>query len=164
MDSLLSVNPGAIIWTIINFLVFLFIVIKILGKPITQGLKAREEKITKDIEDAERTNDEARKILEEAQKKIDNAQKEMADIVATGRKQAENLLQKANEEADKARRDKVEEAKKEIERNKEQAIKELRSEVADLVIQATEKILDEKLDKEKHYKLVESYIEKLPKN
>ena len=47
---------------------------------------------------------------------------------------------------------------KEIEISKENAINELRSEVADLVIVATEKILDEKIDKNKDSKLIESAI------
>lgn len=164
MDALLSVDPGAIIWTVVNFLIFFFIIAKFGGKAIKEGLKAREDKITNEIADAERNNMEAKKLLEEAQAKIDNAQKEMAEIVAKGRKQAEENMQKANEEAEAVKKKKLEDAVKEIEDKKQAAISELRSEVADLVILATEKLLGEKLDKEKHYKLVETYIEKIPKN
>jgi F-type H+-transporting ATPase subunit b len=164
MDALLSVDPGAIIWTIINFLVFFFIIAKFGGKAIKEGLVAREQKIHNEISDAEMANEKAKQFLAEAQTKIDNAQKEMTDIIAKGRKQAEENLQKTAEEAEAIKKKKIEEAVKEIENKKELAIQELRNEVAGLVIQATEKILEEKLDKDKHYKLVESYIEKIPKN
>ena len=106
----------------------------------------------------------AQEILVQAQEKIDNAQKEMAEIVAKGRKQAEDIVHKAAEDADKVKQAKIEESLREIDRQKDAAISELRTEVAGLVIEATEKILDEKLDKDKHIKLVESYIDKLPKN
>ncbi len=164
MDSLLDVNPGAIIWTIINFLVFFFIIFKMGGKAIVKGLKEREDNINKEINDAEAANKKAQEILVQAQEKIDNAQKEMAEIVAKGRKQAEDIVHKAAEDADKVKQAKIEESLREIDRQKDAAISELRTEVAGLVIEATEKILDEKLDKDKHIKLVESYIDKLPKN
>ena len=164
MDSLLNVNPGTIIWTIINFSVFLFIVLKFGLRPILNGLKSREDKINTAIENAEKANAEARRIMKESQEKLDSAQKEMMDIVNKGRHQAEVYMQKATEEADKMKQSKIEDAIKEIERSKLEAIQELRKEVASLVVIATGKILDEELSVEKHRKLIDSYIEKLPKN
>ncbi|MFP4369021.1 MAG: F0F1 ATP synthase subunit B [Candidatus Kapaibacterium sp.] len=164
MDSLLNIKPGLLIWTIINFLIFLFILIKFGGKAIINGLKAREDKINRAIESAEKANEEAQKLLKESRSKLDSAREEMAAIVNKGREQAEAQVRKAAEEADKVKRQKLDEAVKEIENSKQAALKELRSEVAGLVIEATEKILDEKLDKDKHTKLIESYLDKVPKN
>lgn len=162
--DLLSVNPGAIIWTIINFSIFLFLIIKFGAKPIINGIKAREEKIAGDLSSAEKANEDAKKILADAQSRIDNAQKEMADIIANGRKQADDLIAKAKDEAEAVKRNKLQETVQEIEQQKKTAINELRKEVADLVVMATEKILGETLDKEKHFKMVENYIDKLPNN
>jgi len=164
MDALLNVNPGLIIWTIINFCVFLFIIIKFGTKPIVNGLKKREDRINSAIENAEKANTETQRILIESQAKLDNAQKEMMEIVNKGKVQGDELIRKATEEAEKVKVAKIEEAKREIERSKESALKELRNEVASLVVRATEKLLDEKLDQDKHLKLVDSYIDKLPKN
>jgi len=54
-------------------------------------------------------------------------------------------------------------AKQEIEIKKQEALSELKEIVADLSIQAAEKILQETLDREKHKKLVEKLIQNLPK-
>lgn len=164
MDSLLSVNPGTIIWTIVNFSIFLFLILRFGLKPILNSLNAREDKINSAIENAEKANSEAAKLLRESQDKLDSAQKEMMEIIAKGKQQAEMIIQKAAEEADRVKSQKVADALKEIERSKDAALGQLRSEVADLVIKATEKILDEKLDDDKHKKLIETYIEQLPKN
>lgn len=164
MENIMNVDPGLIFWTLVNFLIFLFLLIKFGTKPISNGLKSREQTIQNNIDNAAKANQEAKSLLDESQKKLDNAQREMSEIIAKGRKSSEELLQKAKEEADKTKLSKVEEAKREIESSKEAALKELRNEVADLVVQATEKLLDENLDKEKQYKIVNSYIEKLPKN
>lgn len=164
MDSLLNVNPGTIIWTIINFSVFLFIILKFGLKPVMNGLKNREEKINTAIENAEKANAEAKKLMKESQEKLDAAQKEMMEIVNKGRHQADVFMQKASEEAERMKQNRIQDAVREIERSKEAAIGELRKEVAGLVVKATEMILEEELNDEKHRKLIDSYIEKLPKN
>jgi F-type H+-transporting ATPase subunit b len=164
MESLLNVSPGLIIWTIINFSIFLFIILKFGAKPIINGLKAREDRINAAINDAEKANAEAQSILKQSQEKLDSAQKEMSEIIAKGRTQAEQFLQKASEEAELIKKKKLDEALREIDRSTAEAIKSLRAEVAGLVIGATEKILDERLDDERQRKLIESYLEKIPQN
>ncbi|MCX6154643.1 MAG: F0F1 ATP synthase subunit B [Candidatus Kapabacteria bacterium] len=164
MDNLVSVNPGLMIWTIINFSLFLFIVIKFFAKPIMGYFKARENRIASEITNAEKINHEAQKLLKLAQSKVDASEKEHADIVADARKQYEHILHKATEDSDIVKNNKVKEALREIDRSKDAALKELRTEVADLVINATERILQEKLDPSRDMKFIENYIEKLPKN
>lgn len=164
MDNLLNVSPGTIIWTIINFLLLLLLLSRVAVKPIANALKAREDRIRNQIADAEKAGEKAQALLKESENKLDSAQKEMSEIINKGKAQAEDIIRKATESAEEVKKQKIEEAVREIERSKETAIKELRGEVADLVIQATEKILEEKLDRAKHLKIVESYIEKIPKN
>ena len=164
MDKLMNVDPGLMIWTLVTFFIFLGLLLKFGTKPIMKGLKAREDSIRSSIENAEKANSEAQSKLKEIDERLFTAQKEMAEIVSKGKIQAEEIIRKATDEADKIKKQKSDEAIREIERSKETAIKELRTEVADLVIKATEKLLDSTLDKEKHIKLIESYIEKLPNN
>lgn len=164
MKDLLNINPGLAIWTVINFLLFLFIFIKFAGKSIVNGLNSREDHINGQISAAEKANQDAQRILAESQKNLDEAQQQVAEIVAKGREQAEAQIRKATEEADAVKRAKVAEAQREIERSKDAALKELRNEVTNLVIESTEKILHEKLDRDKDLKLVESFIDKIPNN
>lgn len=164
MDSLLNVNPGLMIWTIVNFLIFLFLLVKFGAKPISNALKAREEYIEQNIQNAERLNQESQKLLEETQQKLKDAQNEMMIIVQKGKQQAEELLRRAQEDAERIRKDKIEEATREINRSKEAALYELKKEVAGLVIFATEKLLNEKLDEQKHIEIINTYIDKIPKN
>ncbi len=164
MDALLDIKPGLVFWSLVNFSIFLFLLIKFGAKPIANALKAREDKINNAIAQAEEANKRAEELLKQSQEKLDTAQAEVNDILNRGREQAELQVRRAAEEAEKVRRAKIDEAAKEIQRNKDAAIQELRKEVASLVVSATEKILDEKLDKEKDYKLISNYIDKLPKN
>ncbi len=160
----MDIDPGLVVWTLINFGIFLAILIKIGAKPITKGLNSREQSIQDAIDNAEKANEQAKKFLEESEDKLSTAQKEMREIIDKGKEQAENIISKASEESEEVKKKKVEEAQREIEQSKNAAIDQLRKEVADLVVDATEKIIDEKLDKDKHYKIIEEHIKKLPKN
>ena len=151
-------------WTIINFGIFLFLIIKFGGKGIINALNERENSINKAIADAETANREALKLLNESKEKIENAQQEVALILAKGREQSEAIIRKTTEDAEKVKQAKLEEAIREIERNKEIALTQLRTEVADLVVNATEKIISVKLNKEQDFSLIQNSIDKLPKN
>lgn len=164
MDSLLNLPHGLMFWTIINFGLFLFLLIKFGGKSIIKAINSREDTIQKQIDDAQNANSEALKLLQESKAKIENAQQEVVQIIQKGKDQAEANLRKNLEEADKIKQNKIEEATKEIERAKDLALNQLRTEVADMVVNATEKIINEKLDKDKDLKLVEKFIDNLPNN
>ena len=56
------------------------------------------------------------------------------------------------------------EATAEIERKKEETFSELKSQIADLVIQTTEKVLGETVDKNVHKKIADKYINEIAKN
>ncbi len=161
MEGLINVSPGLFIWSVIIFGVVFVILSKFAFPAITKALKEREDGINQAIESADQQNKKAQEILAESQAKLDNTQKEIQTLLANGKSQAEKLIQNATEQANVIKNQKVEEAKKEIERSKELAMGELRKEVADLVIMATEKILEEKLDAEKHKSLIDKYISNL---
>lgn len=164
MQDIMNVNPGLIFWSIINFSILLFILSKFAFPAMKKSLQGREEGIQKAIDEANALNEKAQILLIESQDKLNNTQKEVTSILLNAKNLAEQNIQKANEEAEKNKQHKIEAAKREIERSKNDAISELRSEVADLVVTATEKILEIKLDKVSHLKLAKEQIEKLPKN
>jgi len=164
MQDIMNVNPGLIFWSIINFSILLFILSKFAFPAMKKSLQGREEGIQKAIDEANTLNEKAQNLLAQSQDKLDNAQKEVSEILTNAKNMAEQNIQKANELAEKSKLQKIEEAKREIERSKNDAISQLRNEVADLVVSATEKILEIKLDKESHLKLAKEQIEKLPKN
>jgi F-type H+-transporting ATPase subunit b len=164
MDSILNIPHGLMFWTVVNFGIFLFIVLKFGGKSIVNAINQREQNIQNAIDSANNAEQAARELMAQSQLQFDNAQQQINDMLNKGREQAEIQLRKATEEAENVKKSKVDEALKEIERSKDTALQQLRSEVAELVVNATEKILGEKLDKERDYKLVENYIQQLNKN
>jgi F-type H+-transporting ATPase subunit b len=162
--SLVDINPGLIFWTVITFILLLLILKKFAWKPILAALDQREAAIKESIEKAERAKDEAQKILFENQASLAKAEEESKKIVEQGRIYAEKLKdQVIKESKDQAQRI-LNEASAEIERKKEAAFGELKSQIADLVIQTTEKVLGETVDKNVHKRIVDKYINEMTKN
>ena len=69
--------------------------------------------------------------------------------------------EKAKQKADEEARRTVENARKQIAAERDQAIRTVRTEVADLVVTATEKVIGETLDEHKHRQLIERSIEEV---
>jgi F-type H+-transporting ATPase subunit b len=164
MELLFDTNPGLIVWTIISFLVLLIVLAKYAWKPILKMLGDREGQIRAALEQAERARIEAAEMMKQNEKNLARAAEEYQKMIREGRALAEKMkdeiVTKAKQQADQE----IKQAAEEIQRNVETAKLQLRTEIADLAIQATEKILEETLDEKRQKKITDSVINKLPKN
>jgi F-type H+-transporting ATPase subunit b len=164
MDGFLSVSPGVVFWTLVNFSLFVFLLGRFGWKPLLSALNEREKSIQDAILRADEANAKAQQLLKENEEKLAKSQQEMMELVREGRAQAQAQVQKALEEAEKVKQAKLNEATAEIQREKESAMQTLRSEVSNLVVMATEKILKETIDPTKQKKVVDSFIDEMRTN
>jgi len=99
-----DINGGVIIWTVIIFLILLGILYKMGYPALLKMVEEREQRIQKQLEDAEKANAEAQRLLEEHKKQIAAARTEAQEILAKAKtvsqKERETLLAKAREEYD----------------------------------------------------------------
>jgi F-type H+-transporting ATPase subunit b len=161
--SLIDVNPGLIIWTIVTFILLLIILKKFAWKPILSALDQRENAIKEALEKADKAKQEANILLQQNQVQINKAEEEAKKILQQSREYAEklkeDLMQKSKEEAARLRED----ALLEIERKKNEAFAGLKNEVAGIAIQAAEKILKQNIDADSNTKLVNQYLDEIKK-
>lgn len=162
--SLVDVNPGLVIWTIITFLILLFVLKKIAWKPILGALNEREDAIKSSLEKAEKAKEEAQKILNENQASLLKAEEESKKIIEQSRTYAQKLKDQMVKESKEQAQKIIDNASAEIEQKKDEMFNELKTKVAEIAIQAAEKILHESLDKDSHKKLVDRYIDDITQN
>jgi F-type H+-transporting ATPase subunit b len=162
--SLLSVNPGLIIWTIIIFVLLLLLLKKVAWGPLIKALHSREDSIRTSIENAEKQNKDAQELLEQNKKALSEANMQAQKVINEGREMAiklrDEIISKANEDSRRI----VEQAKQEIEQQKLTALQQIKEEISEIAIKAAEKILDETLDEKKQKKIVQDFINRIPKN
>jgi F-type H+-transporting ATPase subunit b len=162
--SLLDVNPGLIIWTIITFLLLLIILKKVAWKPILTALDKREKEIADSLNRAEQAKEEAQKILEENQATLSKAEEESKKIIDKSREYADNLKGQLMKESKDQAQKIIEDASAEIERKKNAAFEELKNQIADISVSAAEKIMKENIDANKNKQIVNKYLSEINKN
>lgn len=162
--SLLDVNPGLIIWTIVTFLILVFILKKVAWKPILSALDQREKDIKDSLEKAEKAKEDAQRILDENQATLAKAEEESKKIIEQSRSYAENLKEQMLKESKEQAKKLVEDAAEEIDRRKDSAFEELKDQVAKIAVNAAEKIMKQNLDAEKNKHIVDNYLKDVMKN
>ncbi len=162
--SLLDVNPGLIIWTIVTFLILVFILKKVAWKPILSALDQREKDIKDSLEKAEKAKEDAQRILDENQATLAKAEEESKKIIEQSRSYAENLKEQMLKESKEQSKKLIEDAAEEIDRRKDSAFEELKDQVAKIAVNAAEKIMKQNLDAEKNKHIVDNYLKDVMKN
>jgi len=160
-EGLLKVDPGLLLWTMITFIVLVLILWKTAWKPIVEALDARAEKIRGDIDNAEKSRQEAEKIYTKHKEMMDRAKDEAAQIVSKGREDAEKVKNEIVEKANSAAKEISERAKREIEIAKEKAISDLKNEVVTLSTEIASKIIKKNINSSDQKSLVEEALDKM---
>ncbi len=160
-SALIKVVPGLMIWTLVCFLITLFVLKKYAFGPIQSMLDERRDRIRRAIEEAEKARAEARSLLEEHRALIAQARGQGEEILADARKVADAQRQRVKEETEVDRQRRLEETKRQIEAETHRALQQIRAEVAELTLIATTKVTGKVLDDADHRRLIDDAIKDL---
>jgi F-type H+-transporting ATPase subunit b len=157
MESLIEtfhIDTKLIIAQMINFAIVFSVLYFFALKPLAKVMQDRTNKIEKGLEDAKKVEAE-----------LENAKQGYEQAIADAKKEANELMEKANAAAEAKKKDMVNKAKEEIgqvinqekakmQDEKAETLREIREEIAGLVVAAVEKVLEEKLDTKKDHELI----------
>ena len=149
------------IWTLIAFAVTFFVLKKVAFKPIQKTIDDRRDKIRASVDEADAARDEARGLLEQNRAILAEARSESANILAEARKVADAQIQRAKDEAEVERLRRLEDTRKQIDAETSRAIDQIRGEVADLTLEATQRVVGKVLDSADQRRLIDEAIEGL---
>lgn len=158
---MLDLHPGLMIWTIISFVILLFILKKLAWTPILAALDEREKFIKDGIEAARKAREDAERSEEEYRKMIAEAQAEAQAVIAKARQDAETIGNQLKTKYKAEAESLLDKARKQIDLESQAAVNEIRNEVANLAISGAEKVIGKALDSEDHRRLI---IEGLEEN
>ena len=147
----LGLDPVALLWQLLAFALLVFLLYKLLYRPVLRMLDERSERVRKGMEDAAKAREMAERAQEEFEKRIAEARKDGQDIVAQATQMSEKLRQ---EILDQARS----EAEQLIQKEREQSMADLKAQVADLSILAAQKVIGASLDEKTQRKLVADFL------
>jgi F-type H+-transporting ATPase subunit b len=160
-NPLIQVTPGLMIWTIVCFLICLWVLKRFAFAPIQQAIDERRERIRQSLEEADRARDEAHGLLEQHRQLIGQAKAEAEEILAEARRVGEANERRMRDETEAERQRRLEDTKKQIEAETRRALDLIRTEVADLSLIAAAKVTGKSLDSEDHRRLIEEAVGEL---
>jgi len=154
----------ALIPAVTTLVVFAFL-LAVLGKfawgPIAAGLKGREDKIRKDIADAEDARRRAEETLREYNARLATAENSVRDMLtkatADGERLATTIRMQAQREAEEIK----ERTNRDIEAARDAAVRQVREEAVNLATMMAEKVLRRNLNANDQRDLLQSSLEQL---
>ena len=156
-------RPGSMLWTIISFLVLLFILRKWAWKPIINALEKREQTIKGDLDGAREEREKAEQLRKEYEDNLAGARKDASQIVQEARRAAEEVKDSTLRETKDSARILIDKAKQEIEAEKNRVSQELKAEVAALTTESVRQILQHGLTPEDQERIISAGLKELGK-
>ena len=143
--KLLTPEFGLIIWTLLAFLIVLFILKKFAWKPILNSLKEREMSIADSLATAEKVKAEMSQLKSENEALLAKAREERAQLLKEARDTKDRIISEAKEQAKIEANKIVIDAQASIQQQKMAALTDVKNQVGTLVIEVAEKLLRREL-------------------
>jgi F-type H+-transporting ATPase subunit b len=157
-EALFQINLFQVIIASANFVVFLALLWTFALKPIAKILSDRKERIEAGLRDAEQARKDRESAETERLAALQDARREANEILARAQKLAdesrERDLAATREELERIRT----RASADIEAEKQRAIADVRAEVADLALRAAGKVVGETMTDDRQRRLVDEFI------
>ena len=134
---------------------------KLLWVPARKILKARQDKMVSDLDDAKRLQEEAGVKLDDAKKALEEARDKSGEIIENAKTEANNLRDEILAAAKKQADDKLDIAQKKIEQSKLEAKQEIHDEMVDVALEAVSKLLNDKSTTKDDEETIKKYIKEV---
>ena len=157
-NPLVQLDPGLFVWTILTFLLLLFVLAKFAWKPLLKMLNDREELIRSSLEDAEKAKEKLEKLNAEGEAIINQARSEAQSILSEGKAAAAKLKDETLDVAKEQANQIASEAEKQINIEKDKAIAEIKSEVVNLSMSIAEKLINKNISPEDNKALIDESL------
>jgi F-type H+-transporting ATPase subunit b len=150
----LGINWKLFLAQLVNFLIVLLIFWKWIVKPITDTLSARQKKIEEGLQNADYMTKEKENFEVWKTTEMKNVRVEAGQIIKDAQGMAVNVKNEAVAGAKQQAEKLIEQTKVSLEIEKQQVLSAAKSEIATMVVSATEKILQQKLDAQKDHHII----------
>ena len=143
-----GVNPILLAAQVVNFVILLFILKKLLYKPLLKVLEERKQKIADSLKNAEEIEKRLLKVEEDKDNILAKATNESQKILDEVKKERESIRMEARMLAAADAQAIVKKGQEEAKAEKEKMMEEIRSEASKIVVLSLQKIIGKLLKKD----------------
>jgi F-type H+-transporting ATPase subunit b len=149
------------LWTLVVFLLLVFILSKVAWKPMLEGLQGREARIRGALDEAHSARDEAHKLRDQFQAEMNKVQDKMREMVEEARRDGQALKDRLVAEGKTEIQTERDRAQREIQSESARVKQELWSQAARLATLVSGKVISRSLTVEDHRGLVDEAVAEL---
>lgn len=160
----IPLDPGKTLVAIGALLIVFPVVNSFYLQPLREVIDERNDKLTATIDEAENLRTEMTQMKGDYERQLRETEEEARGQIQAEVKKAQELGKTLRAEAATQAEEMKQRALQEIEAERQKALGDMRVQVANLSLQATEKILNENMDTERNRKLVDEFLEKAELN
>lgn len=154
-------NVGTMVGITIAFFVFVGICRWFIWPPLINAMRARQERIARGLEDAEKAEEALAKSNADAEVLLRDARAEGQRIIEQARAQATMVVDDAKVQAHEEGERILTTARAEITQESNRARESLRKEVAYLAVIGASRILSSEIDRRKHSAMLDNLVQEL---
>lgn len=156
-----GVQPILLVAQIVNFGILLFILKKLLYKPILKVLKERKDLIAKNLKDSEELEKKLLQTEDDREKIFEKAASKAMMIINEAKNEAAGIIDDAHQKTSLDIKAMIEKGRRTIENEKESMKQEVREQTAELVAQALKKVVENSLSERMQKEILSSNIKSL---
>ena len=154
----LGLDLTTFIWHLVNFIVLIALLTYFLYRPISTMLDERSRRIEESLAAAEQARAEVARADREREELLATTRREIQDMMTQAQHTADRFASDARANAQQEAQRIIERAQQEAAAERDQAMNELRREVASLAVQAAERIISQRLDGPAQQQLIEEFL------
>jgi F-type H+-transporting ATPase subunit b len=159
--SLIDVVPGLMVWTVVTFLIVLWVLRRFAFRRIQGLIDQRRDRIREALDEADKARSEARELREQVAREREQAKADREQILEESRRQAQRQLEQAREQADADLKMRLEKNREELEAENERLREQIRRDVVELTLLASEKVTGKVLDEDDQRRLIDETIDEV---
>jgi len=160
-NPLVQPDPGLFIWTILTFLVLLWLLKRFAWGPLLAALDRREQVIAGAVEDARKAKEELERVKSDAAKLLTEARQEAGGIVTRARADADRFREELRVKAVTEAEALLQNAEKRIQQETSRAVQQLRQEAVELSVAIAEKLLHRNISREDNERILQDVVKQL---
>ena len=158
---MVEVHGGPLLWSVVTFLLLLFVLKRVAWGPIISALEIRENEIKEALNSAANARADAEKATADYESIKKEAQSEAQNLLSEAKAMKDKMISEAVQEAKIKADAELKNALELIDAEKAKAVKEIKTVVVDLSIQAASKLIDKNLDNADNKKFINETIDEI---
>ena len=159
--SLIDVVPGLMVWTVVTFLIVLWVLRRFAFSRIQGLIDQRRDRIREALDEADKARSEARELREQVARERQEAKADREQILEESRRQAQRQREQAREQADADLKARLEKNREELEAENARLREQIRRDVVELTLLASEKVTGKVLDADDQRRLIDETIDEV---